>query len=108
MKRLISCNLLLAFTIILSTSLAFAIEKEESVNIRSLLACQIGSVANYVDINNATEGQLKDLPGIDEAYYMKIIAGRPYTNMNQLLLNNTLPHAIFDKIRDYIVITPPE
>ena len=93
---------------ILSTSFTLATEKEESVNIRSPLTCQVGPVANYVDINAATEEQLKALPGIDEVYCKKIIARRSYTNMNQLLLNNIVPQAIFDKIKDYIVIIPPK
>lgn len=37
-----------------------------------------------VDINNATEKQLEDLPGVGKATAGKIIAGRPYASVDEL------------------------
>ncbi|HEU5458154.1 MAG TPA: helix-hairpin-helix domain-containing protein, partial [Terracidiphilus sp.] len=37
-----------------------------------------------VDINSATEAELKALPGIGDVYAKKIMAGRPYANKTQL------------------------
>ena len=56
-----------------------------------------------LDINSASEADLKALPGIGEAYSKKIIAGRPYAKKDQLLSKKILPKATYDKIKDKIV-----
>ena len=56
-----------------------------------------------IDINAATEAQLKALPGVGDAYARKIIAGRPYARKDQLKSKNILPAATYDKIQDQII-----
>ena len=56
-----------------------------------------------VDINSATETQLKALPGIGDAYAAKIIAGRPYAKKDQLKAKNIIPAATYDKIQAQII-----
>lgn len=59
--------------------------------------------AEPIDINSATEAQLKTLPGVGDAYAKKIIAGRPYAKKDQLKTRNIIPAATYDKIQAQIV-----
>jgi len=58
---------------------------------------------DLMDINSATEDELKTLPGIDVVYAGKIIAGRPYKNKTELLTRKILPRATYMKIRYKVI-----
>jgi hypothetical protein len=47
-------------------------------------AANVTAAAAKVDVNNATEKQLEDLPGVGKATAGKIIAGRPYASVDDL------------------------
>lgn len=56
-----------------------------------------------VDINTATDAELKAVPGIGDAYAAKIIAGRPYANKTQLKSRKVLPGAVYEQVKDLLI-----
>ncbi len=66
-------------------------------------AASTAPAAAPLDINTASEADLKALPGIGDAYAKKIIAGRPYAKKDQLVSKNVVPQATYEKIKDKIV-----
>ena len=61
------------------------------------------SSAEKVDLNSASEADLKALPGIGDAYAAKIVAGRPYANKHQLVSKNIVPESTYKKFSAQVI-----
>ncbi len=103
MKRLFTSIVAIMFTFILSSALTFAADQKAPAKPAAPAAQKAPEKKELLDINTATEAELKALPGIGDAYSKKIIAGRPYAKKDQLVSKKIVPAATYEKIKDKIV-----
>ncbi len=61
------------------------------------------AAAALIDINSASEAELRVLPGIGEARARAIIAGRPYRGKDELTRKNIIPQNVYDGIQARII-----
>jgi len=61
-------------------------------------------ISGKININTATEAQLDTLPGIGPVRAGKIIAGRPYSTLEELRTKNVLGESTFEKIKNLITV----
>src|SRR5262245_41931989 len=96
--------LVLLVNVYLVASSAFGQTKEIGKQTRGKTTAKIEKNAYLVDINSAPKIELMTLPGIGDADAQKIIDGRPYRAKNQLVQQNIIPQATYDKIADSISV----
>lgn len=76
----------------------------EAVTESSVLnaSSQVGNVSGLININNSSQSQLEALPGIGPKTAEKIIAGRPYGSVQELLNKKIVGNKVFNQIKDKI------
>ncbi|MEI6208692.1 MAG: helix-hairpin-helix domain-containing protein [Desulfuromonadales bacterium] len=117
MKSIIFRSVLTTIALILAASVSFAADvkadkkapakteaaKPAEKKADSKPAGEKAAKGALVDINTATDAELKAIPGLGDAYISKIVAGRPYANKAQLKSRNILPGPVYEKVKDLII-----
>ncbi len=57
-----------------------------------------------VNVNTATQAEIEALPGIGPVTALKIISGRPYQQVEDLLNNKIVSKAAFEKTKEQLVV----
>lgn len=58
------------------------------------------SLGKSLNINSASFQELDYLPGIGPVYAQKIISGRPYAQVSELITKKIIPVSTYNKIKD--------
>jgi len=56
-----------------------------------------------VDINKASLDDLKKVPGLDESMAKKVVDGRPFKSVDDLLSKKILAKDVFDKVKPLLM-----
>jgi len=99
-KKLMAQITVLVFALSLVSGVAYGQAKPAPSAAPAMAA---NPATEKLDINTATKDQLKELPGIGDAYSQKIIDGRPYRAKNELVQKKIIPQATYDKVKDLII-----
>ena len=98
----------LIFALVLTGAPAFATDVKLPSKVTEKATAAAKEKIGLVDINSASESELKAVPGVGDTYAKKIIAGRPYAKKDQLKSKKIIPDSLYEKIKDKIVAKQPK
>lgn len=112
-------TVLAAFFMLLSTGLCLAVDAKPAKAVNETVKADTSAKgvtqvkssdakSILVDINSASEAELRAIPGIGDAYAAKIIAGRPYANKAQLKSRKVLPSTLYEQVKEKIIAKQPK
>jgi len=118
MKKIVKTAVVTACSLILAATLSFAADAKKA-DLKDAAKSSVAAPAadakktaadaktaakkKIIDINSATEAELKSIPGIGDMYAGKIVAGRPYANKAQLKSRNILPSAVYEQTKELMI-----
>ena len=62
------------------------------------------SVSGLISINRGTQSELESLSGIGPATATKIIAGRPYQTLNEVITKKAMSQSLFEKLKNQLTL----
>lgn len=75
-----------------------------AANAAKTATAAVKPVGAPVNVNTASIEELKALPGIGKSRSKAIVAGRPYTSVDQIDSKKIVPHSVFEKIKGQLAI----
>lgn len=64
----------------------------------------LGSLDHLININTGTQSDLESLPGIGPVTAKKIIAGRPYQTLEELVSKKAVGESLYNKLKDQLTL----
>ncbi len=102
-KEYISKYINLAQKLVDGSKVYVPLEGETTATIQATQVAGVNTSAN-VNINTASQSELESLSGVGPVTASKIISGRPYQTGEDLISKKIVGKAVFEKIKDQIVV----
>lgn len=80
-------------------------KKGEKILPAGLNTAQVAGISanqSSISVNTGSSSELESLPGVGPVTAQKIISGRPYTSLEELVGKKALGKSVFEKIKDKI------
>lgn len=85
-------------------NLAKLVKDQDFIHIKSNSSTSGTQNSTLISINSASQAQLEELPGVGPSTALKIMEGRPYEQLSDLLNVKGIGNATFEKLKDYITL----
>ncbi len=102
-RSYVAKNLNLATKLVDGAKVYIPIEGETE-SIKSATGIKGSTLEGFINLNSASEGELDSLPGVGPVTAQKIIDGRPYGSIQELLNKKIVGGKVFDQIKDRITV----